>query len=88
VIRDGAARRLLSQAVLRVDESRALSYALSLTLAATPRETLSGEEIDALCQLAYELQTKLDGALELLREIEMAHDPGWPPPQLLPPGAA
>jgi hypothetical protein len=88
VIRDGATRRLLSRAVVVVDESRALSYALSMALAATPRETLSGEEIDALCQLAYELQAKLNGVLELLREIERAPNPGWPPPPLLPPGAA
>lgn len=88
MIRDGPAGRLLSQAVVRVDEARALGYALSLTLAATPRQTLSGEEIDALCQLAYELQSKLSGALRLLREIERAHDPRLPPPPVPPPGEA
>jgi hypothetical protein len=52
----GSARSLLSQAVALVGESHALSYALVIALAATPRERFSHKEIDALCQVAYELQ--------------------------------
>jgi hypothetical protein len=65
-----AASRLLSQIVDSVAESQALSYALVVVLASTPREALSREEIDALCQLAYELQERLAEAVELLREFE------------------
>ena len=36
-----------------------------MALASTPREEFSREEIDALCQLAYELQSKLSKAFEL-----------------------
>ena len=47
-----AARRLLSQAVPFVGESHALTYALVMALASTPREVFSREEIDALaCDL-------------------------------------
>jgi len=53
---DNEADSLLSQAALLLDESRALSYAVVMALAQTPREELSRDEIDALCQLAYELQ--------------------------------
>jgi hypothetical protein len=67
----GAARRLLSQAISLVGESHALSYALVMSLASTPRERFSvKEEIDALCQVAYELQEKLTTALELFQEME------------------
>jgi len=59
-----------------------------MTLAATPRQDLGSQELDALCQLAYELQTKLNGVVELLREIERAPNPRWPTPPLPPPGAA
>jgi len=69
-----AARHLLSSAVLLVEESRALSFALSMTLAATPRQDLGSEEIDALCQLAYELQSKLTTAIGLLHDAERASD--------------
>jgi hypothetical protein len=65
----GAARRLLSQAVPLVGESHALGYALVMALASTPREEFSREEIDALCQVAYELLNKLTKALELFGEI-------------------
>jgi len=58
-------RRLLSRAIPLIEESRALSYALIMALASTPREEFSREEIDALCQLAYELQSKLSEAFEL-----------------------
>jgi methylthioribose-1-phosphate isomerase len=65
-----ATRRLLSQAVPLVGESHALSYALVMSLASTPRERFSDKEIDALCQVTYELQEKLTTALELFREME------------------
>jgi len=64
------ASRVLSQIVDSVAESQALSYALVVVLASTPREALSCEAIDALCQLAYELQEKLARAAERLRELE------------------
>jgi hypothetical protein len=67
-------RRLLAQAVALVDEARALSYALNRVLASTPREALSREDIDALCQLAYELLNKLTRALEFFQEIEEGSD--------------
>ena len=66
---DDATRRLLAEAARLVDEARALSYALSMALASTPREALSREEIDALCQLAYELQAKLTRASELFQSL-------------------
>jgi hypothetical protein len=69
-----ARRRLLAQAVALVDEARALSYALIRVLASTPREELSREDIDALCQLAYELLNKLTPAIELLQEIDRGSD--------------
>jgi hypothetical protein len=62
---DEATRRLFSQAVFLVGESQALSYALVMALASTPSEEFSRKEIDALCQLAYELVNKLTKALEL-----------------------
>jgi hypothetical protein len=65
-----AIRRLLSQAVPLVGESQALSYALIMALASTPREEFSREEIDALCQLAWELQNKLNRAVELLQDAD------------------
>jgi acetylornithine deacetylase/succinyl-diaminopimelate desuccinylase-like protein len=39
-----------------------------LGLAHTPREELSREEIDGLCQLAYELLNKLTKTQEVFRE--------------------
>ena len=63
-------RRLLAQAVTIVDEARALSYALNRVLASTPREELSHDDIDALCQLTYELLNKLTHALELFQQID------------------
>jgi hypothetical protein len=59
---------LLSQAATLLDESRALSYAVVMALAQTPREELSGEEIDGLCQLAYELLNKLTKTQEVFQE--------------------
>jgi hypothetical protein len=71
---DEAARLLLSQAVSLVGESHALSYALVMALASTPREEFSREEIDALCQVAYELVNKLTKALELFHENDKVFD--------------
>jgi hypothetical protein len=68
-------RALLSQAIPLVGESHALSYALVMALASTPREELSREEIDALCQVAYELQEKLTKALEMFQEMERPYTP-------------
>ena len=65
---DNEADSLLSQTALLLDESRALSYAVVMALAQTPREKLSREEIDALCQLAYELQNKLTKTQEVFQE--------------------
>jgi hypothetical protein len=56
-----AAHSLLFQATLLLDESRALSYAVVMALAHTPREELSREEIDGLCQLAYTDSSKQGG---------------------------
>jgi hypothetical protein len=69
-----AKRRLLAQAVALVDEARALSYALNRVLASTPREELSRDDIDALCQLTYELLNKLSQALELFQQIDRGSD--------------
>ena len=69
-----ARRRLLAQAVALVDEARALSYALNRVLASTPREQLSRDDIDALCQLTYELLNKLTHALELFKQIDRGSD--------------
>ena len=62
------AHSLLSQATTLVDESRALSYALAMMLAHTPRQKLSSEEIDALCQLAYELLNRITKTRDILQE--------------------
>ena len=67
-------RRLLAQAVPLVDEARALSYALVRVIASSPREELSGEDIDALCQLGYELLNKLTRAQELFQAIDKNSD--------------
>ena len=66
---DNAAHNLLSQAALLLDESRALSYAVVMALAQTPREELSRDEIDALCQLAYELQNKITKTQEVFLRL-------------------
>jgi hypothetical protein len=39
-----------------------------MALAQTPREELSREEIDGLCQLAYELLNKLTKTQEVFQE--------------------
>ncbi len=58
----------LSQATTLLDESRALSYAVVMALAQTPREELSRDDIDGLCQLAYELLNKLTKTQEVFQE--------------------
>ena len=63
-----AAHSLLSQTAFLLDESRALSYALTMVLAHTPRQELSSEEIDALCQLAYELLNRITKTHERFQE--------------------
>jgi hypothetical protein len=65
-----ATRHILSRAVPLVDESRALSYALTMMLAATPRQEFTHEKVDALCQVAYELQNKLATATELFHNFD------------------
>ena len=70
-----ATRRILSRAVPLVDESHALSYALTLMLAATPHQEFTHEKVDALCQLAYELQNKLANATEQFRNFDNISDP-------------
>ena len=47
-----------------VSEAHALCYALVMALSSTPREELTGAEIDVLCQVAYELLNKLSRAME------------------------
>ena len=75
---DNEANSLLSQAALLLDESRALSYAVVMALAQTPREELSRDEIDALCQLAYELQNKLTKTQEVFQEAQQKLRPPNP----------
>ncbi|MDI4238788.1 hypothetical protein AAFX91_37605 [Bradyrhizobium sp. 31Argb] len=53
-----------------MDEAHALSYALIRVLASSPREELSREDIDALCQLAYEALNKITQAQELFQEMD------------------
>jgi hypothetical protein len=67
------ARRLLA-AVALVDEAHALSYALVRLLASSPRDELSREDLDALCQLAYELLNKLTKAQEFFQAIDKSSD--------------
>jgi hypothetical protein len=62
------ALNLLSEATLLFDESQALTYALVMALANTPRKQLSQQEIDGLCQLAYELLNKLTKTNGILQE--------------------
>ena len=63
-----AALNLLSEATLLFDESHALTYALVMALAHTPRKQLSQQEIDGLCQLAYELLNKLTKTNDIFQE--------------------
>lgn len=47
-----------------VSEAHALCYALAMALSSTPREEFTVDEIDALCQVAYELLNKLGKAVD------------------------
>jgi hypothetical protein len=58
------ASSVLARTRLLVSEAHALTYALVMVLSSTPREELTSEEIDALCQVAYELLSKLSKAAE------------------------
>jgi len=58
---------LLSQATTLLDESRALNYALVMMLARTPRQKLSKEKIDALCQLAYEVLNNINETHDIIQ---------------------
>ena len=77
-----AAHSLLSQTAFLLDESRALSYALVMMLANTPRQKLSSEEIDALCQLAYELLNKITKTHDNLQETRQLLETEAPPTAL------
>lgn len=77
------AHSLLSQATTLLDELRALSYALVMMLAHTPRQKLSSEEIDALCQLAYELQNKITKTHEVFQEARQKLGDTKAPPTAL-----
>ena len=79
----GGAHSLLSQATTLLDESRALSYALAMMLARTPRQELSSEEIDALCQLAYELLNKITKTHDIFQETRHQLLDTEPPPTAL-----
>jgi hypothetical protein len=70
-----ATRLILSRAIPLVQESRALSYALTMTLATTPRREFTQDEVDALCQLAYEVQNKLAKATELFQDFDNLSEP-------------
>jgi hypothetical protein len=65
-----AVSSLLSQTALLLDEACAFSYALTMTLARTPRQNLSEEEIDGLCLLAYNLLNKLTKTNEVFQETQ------------------
>lgn len=78
-----AAHSLLSQTAFLLDESRALSHALTMVLAQTPRQELSSEEIDALCQLAYELQNKITKTHEVFQEARQKLGDTKAPPTAL-----
>ena len=58
------ASSVLARARLLVGEAHALTYALVMALSSTSREEFTREEIDALCQLAYELLNKLNKAAD------------------------
>ena len=67
-------RHLLAEAVALVDEAQTLSYALVRVLASSPRDEVSREDLDALCQLAYELLNKLTKAQEFFQAIDKTSD--------------
>ena len=62
------ASSVLARTCLLVSEAQALTYALVMVLSSTPREEFTREEIDALCQVAYELLNKLSQAVDCCAE--------------------
>ncbi|HLM14913.1 MAG TPA: hypothetical protein VK362_21130 [Reyranella sp.] len=62
------ASSVLARACPLVSEAHALTYALVMMLSSTPREEFTREEIDALCQVAYELLNKLSKAVDCCAE--------------------
>ena len=62
------ASSVLARTRLLVSEAHALTYALVMVLSSTPREEFTREEIDALCQVAYELLNKLSQAADCCAE--------------------
>ena len=67
-------RHLLAEALALVDEAHTLSYALVRVLASSPRDEISREDLDALCQLAYELLNKLTKVQEFFQAIDQSSD--------------
>jgi hypothetical protein len=67
------ASSVLARARPLIGEAHALCYALVMALSSTSREEFTREEIDALCQLAYELLNKLSQA------VDCCADSGEPP---------
>ena len=47
-----------------IEEGRALCYALVMAISTTSRQEFTPDEIDALCQVAYELLKKMNKAVE------------------------
>jgi hypothetical protein len=62
------ANSVLARACLLVGEAHALTYALVMELSSTPREEFTHKEIDALCQVTYELLNKLSQAVDCCAE--------------------
>jgi len=58
------ASSVLARARPLIGEAHALCYALVMALSSTSREEFTRDEIDALCQVAYELLNKLSKAVE------------------------
>jgi len=64
---------VLERARPLIGEAHALCYALVMALSSTSREEFTREEIDALCQLAYELLNKLSKAVECFEGSNEGH---------------
>ena len=60
---------ILADAKSFIDESHALSFALTVTLASSPRADLSEDEIDKLCQSAYELFRRQNKIREIIYAV-------------------
>lgn len=68
------AYKLLVHVAALVDRARANSYALALTLASTPYDKFTHEEIDALCQLAYDVFDKLTTTNDVMQQVQQKLD--------------